>query len=173
MKILRIGHRPSRDKRVTTHAALVARAFGADGMLITTRDPEIEETVRSVVTRFGGEFEISSGVSLKKTINGWDGLKVHLTMYGLPLDEVIADIRGKDVLVIIGAEKVPAEIYGLSDYNIAIGNQPHSEIAALAIFLDRYFEGGELKNTFDDAKLVILPNPRGKTIAEADEKQES
>jgi len=32
--VLRIGHRISRDKRITTHVALVARAFGADKILI-------------------------------------------------------------------------------------------------------------------------------------------
>ena len=32
--ILRLGHRPERDKRITTHVALTARAFGAEGMLL-------------------------------------------------------------------------------------------------------------------------------------------
>ena len=36
--ILRIGHRISRDKRITTHVALVARAFGADNILVDTKD---------------------------------------------------------------------------------------------------------------------------------------
>ena len=34
--VLRIGHRPARDKRVTTHVALAARAFG--GEVLAARD---------------------------------------------------------------------------------------------------------------------------------------
>ena len=32
--VLRIGHRIGRDKRITTHVALVARAFGANEIII-------------------------------------------------------------------------------------------------------------------------------------------
>jgi tRNA (cytidine56-2'-O)-methyltransferase len=167
IKVLRIGHRPSRDKRVTTHVALVARALGADGILISTKDPEIEKTIKSVASRFGGEFEIVSGVSWKQTMSSWNGVKVHLTMYGEPIDKVASKIRGKDVLVVVGAEKVPAEVYQMADYNVAVGNQPHSEVAALALFLDRYFEGKELETTFEGPRLTLVPNPRGKTVVDS------
>src|SRR5215213_6249901 len=70
------------------------------------------------------------------------------------------------VLVIIGAEKVPQEAYKLADYNIAIGNQPHSEIAALAIFLDRIFTGEQFKRVFADANLKIVPTEKGKKVQE-------
>jgi len=80
--VLRIGHRISRDKRITTHVALVARAFGADKIFIDTKDNKIEDNVRSICTRFGGDFEIESGVNKKKIIKEWDGVIVHLTMYG-------------------------------------------------------------------------------------------
>lgn len=166
MSVLRIGHRPSRDKRVTTHAALVARAFGADNILISTKDPEIEENIRSVVSRFGGDFEILSGVKWEEAIRSWAGIKVHLTMYGTPFREAMPKLRGQDVMVIIGAEKVPPEVYEIVDFNLSVGSQPHSEIAALALFLDSYFEGSEDTNKFDDARLRILPNPRGKTVVE-------
>jgi len=167
IKVLRIGHRPSRDKRITTHVALVARALGAEGIFISTKDPDIEKTVRSVVTRFGGDFEIKTGIPWKRTLNSWGGLKVHLTMYGMPMDEALPKIRGKDVLVIIGAEKVPAEIYQKADFNIAVGNQPHSEVAALALFLDRYHDGKEFKRCFENARLKIVPNLRGKTVVDS------
>lgn len=167
IKVLRIGHRPSRDKRVTTHVALVARAMGADGILISAKDPEMEKTVRSVASRFGGSFEIASGISWKQEMGKWQGVKVHLTMYGEPIDGVISKIRGKDVLVVVGAEKVPSEVYETVDYNVAVGNQPHSEVAALALFLDRYFEGKELERTFEGARLMITPNPRGKTVVDS------
>jgi len=32
--VLRYGHRPGRDKRITTHTLLVARAFGAHGFIL-------------------------------------------------------------------------------------------------------------------------------------------
>jgi tRNA (cytidine56-2'-O)-methyltransferase len=48
--------------------------------------------------------------------------------------------------------------------NIAVGNQPHSEIAALAIFLDRFFQGKELIATFQNAKMSIIPTSHGKRV---------
>jgi tRNA (cytidine56-2'-O)-methyltransferase len=63
----------------------------------------------------------------------------------------------------VGAEKVPAEIYELADWNVAVGNQPHSEVAALAVFLDRLFQGRELDGEFEDG-LKIVPSPRGKQV---------
>ncbi len=166
--VLRLGHRPQRDKRITTHVALVARAFGADRIIITTRDKSIERTVRDVVHRFGGNFEIITGVSWKKIIREFDGVKVHLTMYGMPIDDVINEIpKDRDLLIIVGAEKVPREIYELADYNIAVGNQPHSEVAALAIFLDRIYEGKELKRQFD-GKMKIVPQKKGKLVIKTD-----
>ena len=69
------------------------------------------------------------------------------------------------MLIIIGSEKVPKEIYEKADFNIAIGNQPHSEVAALAIFLDRYFKGSQFNKKFE-GKLRIIGNPKGKTVIE-------
>lgn len=60
INILRIGHRISRDKRITTHVALVSRAFGADKIFIDTVDKKIDETIRSTCDRFGGNFEIET-----------------------------------------------------------------------------------------------------------------
>ena len=75
----------------------------------------------------------------------------------------------KKVLVIIGAQKVPREVYTLADYNVAIGNQPHSEIGALSVFLDRIFKGEELKKNFRGGKLRIIPNNKGKYVKEAND----
>jgi hypothetical protein len=48
ISVLRIGHRLVRDDRVTTHAALVARAFGADMIYMTgILDGSINDTVAS------------------------------------------------------------------------------------------------------------------------------
>ena len=162
--ILRIGHRPFRDKRITTHVALVARAFGADKIFVDTRDTKLEGTILSVVDRFGGDFKIETGVDWKKIIKNWNGVKTHLTMYGLPLDHVIPEIKKhRDVLIVVGSEKVPAELFELADYNVAVGNQPHSEVAAVALFLDRYLEGKWAERVFD-GKVKIVPSEKGKKV---------
>ncbi|EQD66228.1 tRNA 2'-O-methylase, partial [mine drainage metagenome] len=64
--VLRIGHRPARDKRITTHVALTARAFGASAIVIDLHDEELERNVRSVTDRFGGSFHVSSGVNWRR-----------------------------------------------------------------------------------------------------------
>lgn len=162
--VLRLGHRPARDKRVTTHVALTARAFGADRILVSTRDPGLERTVRDVVRRFGGSFEIETGVPWRRFLREWRGAKVHLTMYGLPLSEVASRIPREDLLVLVGAEKVPRDVFDLVDWNVAVGNQPHSEVAALAVFLDRVLAGAGLARTFDGA-VRVRPSSRGKVVA--------
>lgn len=165
ISILRIGHRINRDKRITTHVALVARAFNADNIFIDTKDKKLEKTINSTVDRFGGNFTIETGIDPKNIIKNWDGNIVHLTMYGEELDKVINNLEEqKDLLIIIGAEKVPAYFYELADYNVSISNQPHSEIAALAIFLDRYNQGSWKDKKFD-GKIEIKPsNTRKKVV---------
>ncbi|MFB6215629.1 MAG: tRNA (cytidine(56)-2'-O)-methyltransferase, partial [Candidatus Aenigmatarchaeota archaeon] len=55
--VLRIGHRPGRDRRISTHAALVARAFGADGIFFSDyKVREVKESLNRVNEDFGGEF---------------------------------------------------------------------------------------------------------------------
>ena len=162
--ILRIGHRISRDKRITTHVALVARAFGANNILIDTLDKKIEENIRSTIKRFGGDFTIETGVKPKKIIKNWAGTIVHLTMYGDKLDETVKKIDKKqDLLVVVGAEKVPRYYYEAAHYNISVGNQPHSEVAALAVFLDKY-TNGSWKNKKFNGKIEIQPSNRGKKV---------
>jgi len=169
--VLRIGHRPERDKRVTTHVGLVSRAFGADGMIIgDVTDEKVVSKIKSVCRRWGRQdFYVASGINSVKYAREWKskgGIIVHLTMYGLHIDDVIYDIRGdpRNILIIVGASKVPRFFYDIADFNVAIGNQPHSEIAALAIFLDRLFEGRELHFIFPDAEICIEPSPKGKKV---------
>jgi tRNA (cytidine56-2'-O)-methyltransferase len=51
------------------------------------------------------------------------------------------------------------------DYNIAVGNQPHSEVAALAILLDRIFDGKQFSRDFRGRKKIV-PQERGKKVIE-------
>ncbi|MBR4504070.1 MAG: tRNA (cytidine(56)-2'-O)-methyltransferase [Candidatus Methanomethylophilaceae archaeon] len=164
--IMRIGHRPERDKRVTTHVALSSRALGARGIYVDTHDEVLEENIRSVAERFGGDYQIKTGVRWQDAIRGFDGKVIHLTMYGERVDEALPKIpRDENLMIVVGAEKVPREVYDRADFNISVGNQPHSEIAALAIFLDRLTEG---KALYSDrhGKITVVPNERGKTVVE-------
>ena len=164
ISVLRIGHRIGRDKRITTHVALVARAFSADEIMIDTVDTKIEENIRSTCKRFGGDFKIKTGVNPKKIIKSWNGTVIHLTMYGEKITEVIKKIdKKKNILIVVGAEKVPAYVYEMADYNVSVGNQPHSEVAALAIFLDKLTDGKWTDKKFD-GKIEILPCDKGKKV---------
>lgn len=163
-RVMRMGHRPQRDKRVTTHVALVARALGAEGVFVDEKDTVLEENIHSVVDRFGGGFEIETGVGWKEAIRRTGCVTVHLTMYGQRIDEALGKIpRDEDLLILVGAEKVPPEVYQAADFNVSVGNQPHSEIAALAIFLDR-FTGGKALYEDRGGKMKVVPNERGKTV---------
>jgi tRNA (cytidine56-2'-O)-methyltransferase len=162
--VLRIGHRIDRDKRVTTHVALVARAFGADTVFITTKDEKIKKNIQSVCKRFGGDFQVETGVDHKKLIKSWKGTIVHLTMYGEELEKAVHQIDTKrDLLIIVGAEKVPPYFYEVADINVSVGNQPHSEVAALALFLDRYTKAAWQKKDFH-GNIEIIPCIKGKKV---------
>lgn len=170
--ILRLGHRPKTDRRISSHVALVSRALGADGIIFTDRRIKgVKRTIEGVNKNWGNSFFVRVEESWRKTIEEWrssGGLIVHLTMYGLPINEEISKIRGNDVLTIVGAEKVPSDLFGMADFNIAIGNQPHSEVASLAIFLDRFFEGSELEKNYTGGKIKIIPSNSGKKAEKLD-----
>lgn len=162
--VLRIGHRINRDKRITTHVALVARTFGADKILVTTKDDKLKQNINSINKRFGSEFIIQTGVNAKTVIKNWDGIIVHLTMYGEELDTSLQSIdTKKDILIIVGSEKVSAYYYEIADFNVSIANQPHSEVSALALFLDRYTQGN-WKNKKFNGKIEIIPTNKGKKV---------
>ncbi len=161
--VLRIGHRPQRDKRITTHVALTARAFGADRILVDTPDRELEENFSSTCQRWGGDIELRTGINPRQEMKNWGGQIVHLTMYGETLENGLEQInKAKDIMIVVGAEKVPREVYETANINIGVGNQPHSEVAALGVFLYALFDGAMPE--FSDGKMKIVPNPRGKTV---------
>lgn len=165
--VLRLGHRLVRDERISTHIGLVSRAFGAKKLVLTGADDHTMDSIVRLSSRWGGEFEVVYIKNWREFVRNWKGTKVHLTMYGENLDIGLEMIRRNpigDLLLIIGAEKVPAEIYSLVDYNVSVGNQPHSEVAALAVFLDRVFMGEELYNTFSNARFKINPSLKNKKV---------
>ncbi len=166
--VLRLGHRFERDKRISTHVCLTARAFGADNVVFDVRDERVEDSIKRITDEWGGNFKVDFTDNAKKFIKNFDGIKVHLTMYGLNINDVIDEVikkfeKEKNLLIIVGGQKVDAEIYFIVDYNIGIGNQPHSEVAALAVFLDRLFKGEELKRKFN-GKIEVIPKEKGKEI---------
>ena len=171
--VLRWGHR-ARDERLTTHVALTARAMGASGLILAgVKDDKIRLTIEKVVNQWGGFFFLEMGTPWKRVIKEWkakDGIVAHLTAYGenIITSNVMQRIKAvdKDVLVIVGSQKVPSEFFSesVSDFNVAVGNQPHSECSSLAVFLDRFFEGQELSRDFERAKMKIIPCTRGKKV---------
>jgi len=172
--VLRLGHRPGRDERMTTHVGLTARALGADRALLAGMAAESRDTVADVTDRFGGPFEVELVDAPRALVRDWTGTVVHLTMYGVGLGEVVGDLRaahadGEPLLVVVGAEKVSFDVYEAADRNVGVTNQPHSEVAALAVFLDRLFEGRELDREWVGADRRVVPQERGKRVEPADD----
>tara|TARA_B100001013_G_scaffold149559_1_gene88800 strand:- start:86 stop:622 length:537 start_codon:yes stop_codon:yes gene_type:complete len=174
--ILRLGNRIERDYRITTHCALVARAFGANEIIISGQiDKDIKTTIQKINQNWGGDFEV-------KYINKW---KTYLrsqkdagnfiilsTMYGINIDEIVAEIntiyKKHNIVIVIGAGKLSPEVYDYCDLNIAVSNQPHSEVASLAIILDRIFNSKQFYKEFDNRKLIINPQKNGKSVTRID-----
>lgn len=165
IRILRLGHRIVRDQRISSHCALVARALGAQEFVYSgQRDSNLEASIKRVEEQWGGPFFVGYVKDWKQEIKNFKGMKVHLTVYGLPFQKHISRIRGvKNLLVIVGGEKVPPEVYKSSDYNISVGSQPHSEVAALGIFLYE-LSGRKFREKFQKAKRKVIPQERGKKV---------
>ena len=170
--VLRLGHRPGRDDRMTTHVALTARALGADRAVLVGDTSQSTETVETVTERFGGPFAVERVDEWRPLLQEWPGRVVHLTMYGEPIQRVQGAVRaahagGDPLLVVVGSQKVPFEVYDAADWNVAVTNQPHSEVAGLAVFLDRLFEGRELEREWVDAEKRVVPTEAGKRVVDA------
>ncbi|WP_254763464.1 tRNA (cytidine(56)-2'-O)-methyltransferase [Natrinema marinum] len=176
--VLRLGHRPGRDDRMTTHVGLTARALGADRVLFPDNAGQSLETVADITDRFGGPFEAELTDSPHGIIRNWEGRVVHLTMYGERVQDVEAEIRGAHLedgdplLLVVGSEKVSFDVYEEADWNVGVTNQPHSEVAGLAVFLDRLFEGRELEREWADADRRVIPMETGKRVESAGDGEE-
>jgi len=168
IEVVRIGQRLVRDDRVTTHVALVSRAFGAERIFMSEVNPEIKDTLEKINKTWGGKFEVEFINKWKSTVKKKkeENFKiVHLSMYGQNINIIQEKLRKEqNMLIVVGAEKVPREIYELADYNVGVGSQPHSEISALAILLDRIQEGKQFEKDFIDAKRKIIPTKNGKNV---------
>jgi len=167
--ILRYGHRDVRDYRVTSHCALVARALGAKSIVVCgEKDESMKKSVDDVTKRWGGPFDVKFEANWRSALESYKKkgfVSVHLTMYGLPVQEVQKKLAKKQkVLIIVGSQKVEREVYDRADFNVSVASQPHSEIAALAVLLDRIQGGEELSKKFKKADRVIVPQERGKKV---------
>lgn len=159
---------------MTTHVSLVARAFGADRVVIPAQAGHVSETVDDVIDRFGGgSFAVTEVSDPLTWVKQREEPTAHLTMYGQPVQELIPEIRERTdtgpLTVIVGGGKVPGDLYDLATWNVAVTNQPHSEIAALAVFLDHYTEGAALETSFEDADFTVVPTEAGKRVIPTEE----
>jgi len=131
-------------------------------------NPEIKDTLSKVNKTWGSGFELEYIENWRALIKSKkkDGAKiVHLTMYGQNINDVHKEIsHQKHILIVVGAEKVPRDVYENADYNVAVGSQPHSEISALAIVLDRIQNGKQFDAKFDNARLQIIPSKKDKQV---------
>lgn len=166
--IFRLFHRLPRDERVTTHIALVARAFGAIKMYYTgEKDEEMEVSIKNVVSKWGGKFEIEyTDIFKLKELKKEGYHLIHLTMYGQRIETT--DLPSDKIILIVGSEKVPKWIYEFSDMNISVTNQPHSEIAAITIALHLIYKGKELSQEFENdmfkGRVKIIPSNKDKIV---------
>ena len=152
------------------HIFLAARAFGAEQAVYSgQKDPNMEAKFDEIVAKWGGNFTVGHILDENKQLQRWKKAGrelVHLTMYGLPVQEVIEEIQHspREKVIIIGGAKVQNSVYRIADWNVAITSQPHSEISALSVFLHLLFEGTELEKTYDNARFRIIPQAQGKKV---------
>lgn len=165
VSVLRLGHRVGRDDRISTHVGLTARQWGCNKIVYAGQeDNSMMESVRDISERWGGDFSVEYSGSPISIVNNWEGSSYHLTMYGQKPESVLSNgSLPEDSLVVVGSQRVPRKFYKACDFNISIGNQPHSEIAALAAFLDR-FSG--VKTSFEDADIEVIPSEDQKRTRE-------
>jgi tRNA (cytidine56-2'-O)-methyltransferase len=164
VSVLRVGHRPGRDPRLTTHVALAARAFGARRLYLHPRDDALAERIARVTHRWGGDFAVVPVDDWKSLLRSFPGAVVHLTMYGLPLARSLPRLaKEQRILLVVGGAKVPPELYQRADVNVAVGHQPHSEVAAVAVTLERLL-GLPGPTGAGAARQRIVPSARGKRV---------
>ena len=139
INVLRLDHRIGRDTRITTHVCLTARAFGASKVWLA------------------GEEDHSMMKSVRDIADRWGG------------DFEIEYNNSYMELIIVGGAKVPTKVYKNADWNVSVTTQPHSEVAALAIFQHLLMEGKEFDLEFENPVFEVIPTAHGKTVNIHDE----
>ncbi len=170
--VLRLQHRIQRDQRLSTHVFLTARALGAvEGAYSGEQDQNLVTSINNLVENWGGDFSIHYVPNWKAYLTAEQnkGRKIiHLSMYGVPLTEGLNWLRNSSnqvssAVIVVGGAKVPGIIFELADINISVGNQPHSEVAALAILLYEWLGESQLY-TDRKGKMRIEPSVKEKRI---------
>lgn len=170
ISILRLDHRIHRDARVTTHLALTSRAFLAGKLYYTgQKDTKFEDSIKNINKKWGSNFELEYIKNYRNLLKETNSLKIHLTIYGIPFLEKIKEIKNskKDLLIIVGGQKVPRDVYELVDLNISVTSQPISEITALSILLNELLDKKALNHNFENAKIKVIPQVKSKKLQKA------
>ena len=154
---------------MSTHLGLTARVYGATSFLLAgDNDSSVLDSLVDVQARFGGEMEIrheASPLGFLRRFIASGGIAVHLTMYGIPYREAVSEIPDEaPIVIVVGGAKVSREYYEICQFNVAVGNQPHSEVAALAAFLERLNDGVAPADHFSGGEVKIFPSERGKDL---------
>ena len=137
------------------------------------KDDGILKSIQSICERWGGEFRTRyeknwNSFLEKHKKGGWE--IVHLTMYGLQFQKELPKLQSslKNKIVIVGSEKVPPEVYQMADYNLSVTTQPHSEAAALGVFLHDFFHAPDTVTRFGQDNEGQIMVGTGDCVNEAD-----
>jgi tRNA (cytidine56-2'-O)-methyltransferase len=135
-------------------------------MFLHPPDPELADRLAGVAAGWGGAFAVVGAPDWRRVVREFDGTVVHLTMYGEPLPKLLPRLRrARSLLLVVGGAKVPPDLYRLAHLNAAVGHQPHSEVAALAVALER-LKGIPGPAPPPGARRRIVPSVRGKRVVE-------
>src|SRR3989338_1147566 len=105
IEVLRLNHRIARDKRISTHVALTARAFGAGKIYYSgDKDSNLDNSVNKITEKFGGPFKIEhteNGIKLLKEKNNNGFFIVHLTVYGKDFKKYQNKVKNKNMIIVV------------------------------------------------------------------------
>lgn len=155
--VLSIGEK---NPRVKLNLCLTARAFGAAKIIfVGRRDANISKHISAINGTWGGIFKVDFASSVKSAVEPLTKYKsVYLTMFGLPLKQLKYTVKTyKNILLIVTSKEYDKQVGELADFKLSITSQPHSQAAAIAIFLHEFFDGREQAMQFQNAKVKVVP----------------
>ncbi|EQD48684.1 tRNA 2'-O-methylase [mine drainage metagenome] len=171
LNVLVIG-KPSYEKIVDL--CLIARAFGASGIVFTSEDKRLESKsqrfCKDICDKWGGKFSVSFTANWKSYLREKRNYKtIYLTRYGIPMKQMEYTIRTyKNVLAIVSFSEKIKELYTIADFNISITSQPHTTASSITALLRTYYHDRELSMHFENAKYKIIPEQHGIHIDKMD-----